>query len=433
LESRDVPALLFTNDVLGRIYEVDTATGQSRTVGNTGLPLQDLAFDGSGRLYGVTTQGQLYSINPDTAATQYLGSAGVPLNSLDCGPDGRLYAATWNGTVGSTVYRFDLTLGQILEVGTTMGHWSAGDLAFAPDGTLFMSTRAGALVTVNLANAAAANQIGLLPTTDINGLSFGSDGQLYGLSASSRTVYRINTISGAGERLSTITSTPSSQIGAATRPAPRKTLIFLFCRPESTSTPGLKKLEQAIRNKFGGLVTTTLVPWTTATPGGLTPLQRGQALLTTALHNAKAGPRDRVVLIGHSLGGHLARLLASDVRVDQAGPQPASALVTLDPLDWTAAAATPNQSALTYPLPPGMTGSRVLNFVQRNNKEKYQGYSISGAKNDELLGRGADGVWSTADDTTHGLIDDNLSKNSQSLGIYQSILQFLDVLLRTTG
>jgi hypothetical protein len=80
-----------------------------------------------------------------------------------------------------------------------------------------------------------------------------------------------------------------------------------------------------------------------------------------------------------------------------------------------------------------MTGSRVLNFVQRNNKEKYQGYSISGAKNDELLGRGADGVWSTADDTTHGLIDDNLSKNSQSLGIYQSILQFLDVLLRTTG
>jgi outer membrane protein assembly factor BamB len=111
LEGRDVPAaMLYSHDVVGRLYEVNSETGQSRLIGNTGVALQDIAFDGAGRLFGVSTTGQLYGIDSGTAAVEQLTATGAQLNSLASGPDGHLYAATANGTTGSTLYRYNLTL-----------------------------------------------------------------------------------------------------------------------------------------------------------------------------------------------------------------------------------------------------------------------------------------------------------------------------------
>ncbi len=437
LEGRDLPApVLYANDTVGRLYTVDAATGDTNLIGATGVPLTDLAFDGAGHLYGATGDGRIYAVDPDTAAVQQVGSVGAQINALAFGKNGMLFAATPNGSAGSTLYRINLAAGRVLKMGTTTGAWSAGDLASGPDGTMYMSTKAGTLVAVNKATA-AVTKVGNLPTKDVNGLAFDADGHLFGMATASRAVYLIDPTTGAGTKVSTVAAGVGAPLGAAFQPEQRQTFAFFFPgEVNATGTTGMDKLQKLAASAFGTDIIPVVLPWPTTLPPSTTLQQWARQLISSVLAQQGAGPDDRVILVGHGFGANLARLIAPDVRNDLIGSQPAYGLITVDPIDWAKAAATPDQSKLSYALPAGLAGNRVLNIVQRNASEKYRGYVITGAVNNDTLGRGADGVWTTSakrsgDDTTHSLIDDSVGQDGTMLGVYTAILQQMDTWMRS--
>ena len=113
-----------------------------------------------------------------------------------------------------------------------------------------------------------------------------------------------------------------------------------------------------------------------------------------------ATPIDRVVLVGHSYGGNMAYVLASNV--DGRG-RAATAIATLDPIDWSA----PFAGGYEKSLPQGLVASNVLNLVQRTGL--LQGFVISpssGAVNDNVTA-GQDTRLGTGDDLEHTTIDDS--------------------------
>lgn len=168
-------------------------------------------------------------------------------------------------------------------------------------------------------------------------------------------------------------------------------------------------------------------------------MRTAQRHIQTFLQRNHASPHDQVVLIGHSYGGNMAYNLAEDARPDLRGRQPAAGLVTLDPIDWTLCPPICSQSVLVRPAPRGMVPETIRNFVQRNPREVTQGYTIAGAQNDDVLGRGPDGRWGTIfqpsrDDTKHSVIDNDVSPGNDGrvgteddvfLGIFDAVRLFL--------
>jgi Protein of unknown function (DUF1573) len=128
---------------------------------------------------------------------------------------------------------------------------------------------------------------------------------------------------------------------------------------------------------------------------GQSMLRDAQVFVDRQLSAAGVTPSDRVIIIGHSYGGDAARRLAADIRLNVKGKQPATALVTIDPIDYEKVAKGTDQSSSEWnqKIPGGMSSKNVLNIIQRAGS--IRGYNISGAKT--LTGK----------NVTHTTVDDD--------------------------
>ena len=129
---------LWVDDWQGNLGTVDVATGNVNYVGNMGVVMTDIAFDPTGKLYGITDN-SLYQINASTAAATLIGGSfsnyfggGTP-NSLVFDTNGTLYAA--NGVL----FTINVSTGNPTFVGAGSGTFgsfsSSGDLAFVGTGS----------------------------------------------------------------------------------------------------------------------------------------------------------------------------------------------------------------------------------------------------------------------------------------------------------
>ena len=186
--------ILYIDDVDGKLGTVDVSTGAVTVIGNTGRSLVDIAFDPTGKLFGITFS-QLFSINTTTAAATLIGNLGAELNSLVFGADGTLYAAN------SSLYKINVVTGAASKVPTSGNnptpYVSSGDLAFVSNKLYLTSSVNNSLVTVNTSNGKGSN-VGAVGFANVYGLA-SSDNSLFGVAGT--TVLSINMSTGAGTAL----------------------------------------------------------------------------------------------------------------------------------------------------------------------------------------------------------------------------------------
>lgn len=167
------------------LYAVGLPGGAEVRVATT-LPatqFTDLARDPrSGILYAVSSN-MLFRVDPQTGAVTAIGGRHMnALNALAFDAGGELFAGDEYGHF----YRIDPVRGVATRLNET-GHPEilSGDLAFAPDGTLYATVVANPsdrLVTVNTATG-AVSPVGLTGFEGIYGLTF-ANGTLYGMTGS---------------------------------------------------------------------------------------------------------------------------------------------------------------------------------------------------------------------------------------------------------
>jgi hypothetical protein len=205
---------IYSGGVLdGNLYTTDSVTAATVLIGPTGISPYDIAFSPSGQLYGAHLANSvysLYSINPITAASTFIGNLERTINGLEFRANGVLYGSGNNG-----LYTINTVTGLASLVGVNGGYFSAGDLAFAPDDSLFMTTTTNELVKVNPATG-GATLVGAMGYSDVFGIDFiGST--LYGITAGGQLI-TISTVTGAGS-LVTATNTGFYNGGSSVNPA----------------------------------------------------------------------------------------------------------------------------------------------------------------------------------------------------------------------
>lgn len=188
---------VWVSDGSGTLGTVDVATGNVSVIGSMGVTMTDLAFDPSGKLYGISFS-NLYQINATTAQTTFVGSLGLTgANALVFGTGGILYAAANNAT---NLYSVNVETGVATILGST-GFSSAGDLAFN-GGNLFLSSSTDQLVKIGL-NPVSGSAVGAFGVPNVFGLATelatGGNGTLYGISGTQ--ILTVNTTTGAGTAL----------------------------------------------------------------------------------------------------------------------------------------------------------------------------------------------------------------------------------------
>lgn len=173
-----VTALVTSGTALHAV--VLSGSGEDVRVATTSpaVQLTDLARDpATGDLYGVTS-GMLYRVDPRTGAVAAIGNRGMnALNALAFGPAG-LFGADEYGFF----YRIDPRTGHTTALNAEPhAEISNGDLAFAPDGTLYATVvgPTSRLVTVDPATGAMTN-VGLTGFDEVYGLTF-RGGDLFGV------------------------------------------------------------------------------------------------------------------------------------------------------------------------------------------------------------------------------------------------------------
>lgn len=173
---------LFGADASSALFRIDPRAGAASRIGDTGVRgMTDLAFTPNGKLYGVSFT-QLYAIDPRTGRARPIGSGlGMgSVNALASDARGHLYAASTGGDFG----RVATGTGRATRIGSYgAGLGSSGDLAFAPNGTLFATARSSGrevLLTVDPTTGSASVR-GQLRLPDVYGLAFGPDGKLVGV------------------------------------------------------------------------------------------------------------------------------------------------------------------------------------------------------------------------------------------------------------
>jgi 5-hydroxyisourate hydrolase-like protein (transthyretin family) len=158
-----------------------------------------LALGSDGRLYGTTSQwsgvrAQLFSCEPSTGACVTETSA-IPYSTenngrnnmrLVAGGDGRLYVGAWTeGWGGASLYRFDPTTDDLVDLGPTGHGWGVSALTAAPNGLIYLGTEGGGVFEFDPQNPALGYRL-LFTHEDpglwyswITSLAFGPDGRLY--------------------------------------------------------------------------------------------------------------------------------------------------------------------------------------------------------------------------------------------------------------
>jgi WD40 repeat protein len=185
------------------LWHVNTVDGSATQRGTMSANMFDLAYSPNGVLFGVSSTADgndLYRIDPNTASATLVGSLGLSNeygNSLDFDQNGMLYMATM--PTSGNLYTVNTTTGATTLAGPT-GQRSSGDLAFAPDGTLFVSLNTPNSSEDELATLDAATGIatvlGSIGFEQVFGMDFVSD-RLTGLTRNGELI-SINTTSGLG-------------------------------------------------------------------------------------------------------------------------------------------------------------------------------------------------------------------------------------------
>lgn len=211
-------------------------------------------------------------------------------------------------------------------------------------------------------------------------------------------------------------ATRQSQPLVEPAPLPR-TFVFLLGGFLSTYTAptGMDFLAEAIKRdgRLGQLVYSK-----NGTGTGPAIINDAQKFMDDTLRAGGYTTADRVLLVGHSLGGDAAHQLARDVSRSFSGSQPADLLVTVDPIQFQKVQETgsTDQSGVMLPPPAGVSPRGILNLYQRAGNPR--GYTISGVANEEQDPRGADRVPGTADDISHTTIDD-------AAAVHARVIKFL--------
>jgi len=175
----------------------DALIGATALANRTPVTVTDVATTPDGHTYAASFT-NLYSIDTSTATLTPIGlNTLTAINALASDSAGNLWGAS---NRDGSVYLIDRENGSARLIGQFGSNWvSSGDLAFDASGTLWaaarrLGDRADALMTVNPATG-TATFVGEIPG-NMFGLVF-VDRTLYGLSASTNSLYAIDTASGA--------------------------------------------------------------------------------------------------------------------------------------------------------------------------------------------------------------------------------------------
>jgi hypothetical protein len=190
------------SDILVRM---DLATGVGTTIG-TGIGFNDvdgLAFDGSGNLWGVNdSTNQLLRIDITTGIGTVVGSSfgsGYNDMGLAFAPDGTLYMSSENGSGVGRLYTVDTVTGADTLIGNT-GGVRLRSLGFA-GGTLYGWSNIDTLVTVNTSTGAVTT----IGDFDFPSFTSGQDGMdadpatgiLWAIAEIENRTYTLSTATGA--------------------------------------------------------------------------------------------------------------------------------------------------------------------------------------------------------------------------------------------
>lgn len=183
--------ILWISDSEGLLGTVDTGTGAVQVIGAMDITMADIAFDPSGRLFGVSGP-DLYRIDTTTAALTFIGNLGTMVNSLVFSADGTLYGAN------DALYAIDPVTGFASALGNGgTSYASAGDLAFI-GAQLFLSSTSypqDDLVQLDTATG-AGTVVGQMGTSNMYGLASSDHLTLYGVAGTE--VFTIDPSSGLG-------------------------------------------------------------------------------------------------------------------------------------------------------------------------------------------------------------------------------------------
>lgn len=195
----------------GQVYSIDTTTGAATQIGTLLFGTNAAGRDPiSGNLFYISIGGSSVEVadwNPNDGVNTVI-NASVPLGASVAlaafRQDGVFFLATDVGQVFAiNTSNGAATLAGTLQSGGSVLDTSDGDMAFAPDGTLFIES-GSELYSVSAANLAAANGGGSIidatligPTSTSNlQIAFGQGGVLYATDASGQ-LYTLNTTTGA--------------------------------------------------------------------------------------------------------------------------------------------------------------------------------------------------------------------------------------------
>jgi hypothetical protein len=182
--------IMHVHDNTGDLGTVDVANGAVTIIGNMGFVMTDIAFDPSGKLFGLTFN-SLFSINPATAAATFIGNHGINGgNALVFAADGTLYAAGANVT---SLFTINPLTGASTNLGN-MGFASGGDLAFN-SGHFFLASTGNQLIDIDLGNLSNTDDVGSFGVAGVFGLATGDDNVLYAVAGT--TVFTVNIATGA--------------------------------------------------------------------------------------------------------------------------------------------------------------------------------------------------------------------------------------------
>ena len=210
VEVPDEPVYLHTGETL---YSWDPETGILGIVGNffraDGVEVDgitDIAIDGEGRFYGVSTDA-LFGINGHTAEIWRISGLDFALFGLTCTSDGRLVGA------GDGLVEIDTETGAISTLVPEGQFETSGDLVGLPDGLLYWAVREDDGLVVVDPNSGVTVPRGVIGVEHIYGLGY-AYGALYGFTEEGMAI-EINPTTGA---VIESASLPGAWWGATTNP-----------------------------------------------------------------------------------------------------------------------------------------------------------------------------------------------------------------------
>lgn len=149
------------------LYSINPTNAEASFIGVTGTDLIGLAFDGSGTLYGTSFQqlGGLYTVDTSTGAGTFVGPMllpggvfSLPIEDIAFDSHGNLYGVGDKGSIVPILVTIDPATGAAMEIGVpSVGNPRLGlGIAFDSDDNLFLAHRTGTFWSIDTATGQAA-------------------------------------------------------------------------------------------------------------------------------------------------------------------------------------------------------------------------------------------------------------------------------------